>query len=127
MSTACECHGIDTTQRRIRGHLDEWDLPMCVRDELDAARAARPEADVECLAFRTSEDGREIRRVGPDSELFGNRDSGSMPPRLQPRDLLVLSVTATETTFERVRSVTHVLVARTTRRSRGTPGPSLTR
>ena len=69
--------------------------------------------DVTCISLRTLEGGREIARVGLDAELISEEGTPSVLSRLRPKDLLVLSVSVTETTFEAVRTVTHVLIART--------------
>jgi hypothetical protein len=93
-----------------------------VRDVLDAARAVRPDSDVMCIAFHTLESGREIARIGLGAELIGDRSAGSFAASLRRKDLLVLSVTVTETTFETVHTVTHVLITWTRRRIRSTSG-----
>jgi len=98
--------------------LHDEDLPECVRGALAGARAARPDGDVECISLRTLESGREIARIGLDAELIPDEGAPSVLSRFRPKHLLVLSVSVTETTFEAVRTVTHVLIARTT------PGPT---
>jgi hypothetical protein len=113
MPTPCGPIRLDSREPQGRDAVREPELPACVRDVLDAARRSRPEHDVTCLAFRTLEGGREIVRMGPDAELVSHPTAGSTAPGPRARDVLVLSVTVTETTFETVRSVTHVLVART--------------
>jgi hypothetical protein len=109
--------GSDSIQRQVGGAVCEPDLPTCVRNVLAGARAARPESDVTCIAFRTIENGREIARVGPDAEAISPQAGGSIASCLRAKDLVVLSVTVTETTFETVRTVTHELIARTRRAS----------
>jgi hypothetical protein len=96
----------------------EGDLPLCVRDVLRAARASRPESEVSCLAFRTFDDGEDIVRLGPSPQLLDEWNPASVLGRLPPKELLVISVAVAETTFERVRKVTHVLVARVRRATR---------
>ena len=98
----------------IRPAVSERKLPACVRDALGDARAARPGVELTCMSFHTHEDGREVVRIGEAADLF-DRDSTSA--RLHPKDVIVLSVTTTETTFDNVRTVTHVVVARLDRRS----------
>ena len=122
MCSLCTPSGIHDCQQRIRGTVREEELPMCVRDVLDVARAVRPDSDVMCIAFHTLESGREIARIGPGAELIGDRSAGSFAACLRPKDLLVLSVTVTETTFETVHTVTHVLITWTRRRIRSTSG-----
>lgn len=100
----------------IRRTVCEQKLPVCVRDALQASRAAHPEHDVTCIAFHTIDSGRAVAQMGPDAELIEDRNVASFLSRLRPKDLLVLSVTVTETTFETVHTVTHVLVARKERR-----------
>jgi hypothetical protein len=96
----------------------EQELPTCVRDVLEAARVSRPEHDVTCLAFHAQENGREIARMGPEPELLVGAGVGTVASPLHPKGLLVLTVAVTETTFETVHTVTHVLVARTQRSGR---------
>jgi hypothetical protein len=50
------------------------------------------------------------------------RVSSSASRHLRPKDVIVLSVVVTETTFETVHTSAHVLVARTERRARADPG-----
>jgi hypothetical protein len=115
MPTPCLPASLHSPQPQVRDAVREPELPACVRDVLDAARRSRPEHDVTCLAFRTLEGGREIVRIGPDAEVVSHPTAGSTASGPRARDVLVLSVTVTETTFETVRSVTHVLIARTRR------------
>lgn len=99
LSTGCAgCTG------HRRAGFREAELPACVRGALEAARAARPDRDLVCLSYRTHSGGQQIVTIGADMPC--TRDP------LQPKDVIVLSVTATETTFDEVESVTHVLVAR---------------
>ena len=102
MSLACEAvdHGI----------ICERDLPPCVREALHAARLARPYSALTCVAFRTLSGGHEITHLEPDARLDPARVS-SIFQHLRKKDVLVLSVTIAETTFETVDIVTHVLVA----------------
>src|SRR4029453_1447294 len=58
------------------GNVDERKLPTCVREALDAARAARPECQVTCVAFRTIEGGTETVRLEPQLELVTDLNSG---------------------------------------------------
>jgi hypothetical protein len=109
MQTFTSCVDCAATRRTA---LREADLPACVRDLLQAARAARPDVDLICLSYRLRSGGQEIVRIGSDAACTAAWRGGSACPPLHPRDVLVLSVTATETTFEDVRTVTHVLVAR---------------
>ena len=104
---------IDDWQRQSCAGVCERELPTSVRDVLEAARASRPEHDVTCIAFHAQENGREIARMGPERELLVGAGVGTVASRLHPKGLLVLTVAVTETTFETVHTVTHVLVART--------------
>ena len=97
----------------IPATLHEEDLPACVREVIAASRAARPDRVVTCVSLRTLEGGRETARLGLDAELIPEEGVPSILSRLRPKDLLVLSVSVTETTFEAVRTVTYVLIART--------------
>jgi hypothetical protein len=63
----------------------------------------------------TMSDGREIAPSEPDAGRGSPASVSSILRRLHAKDLLVLSVTVTETTFETVATVTHVLVALTSR------------
>jgi hypothetical protein len=101
----------------IRPAISERKLPACVRDVLGDARAARPGVELTCLSFHTREDGREVTRIGEAAELFDRSHGGSPSTPLHPKDVIVLSVTTTETTCDNVRTVTHVVVARLDRRS----------
>ena len=89
---------------------------MCVREVLHACRVAQPDSEVTCIAFHTLDSGQEVTRMGP---------APSFPSRLPPKDVLVLSVTVTETTFESVHTVTHVLVVRKQQRPPPARGPRL--
>jgi hypothetical protein len=104
-------HETEEGQRHGSGRVREQELPACVRDVLEAARASRPDHDVTCISFRTQDKGREIARMGPELELIAG--ASWVSSRLHPKTVLVLSVAVTETTFENVHTVTHVLVART--------------
>lgn len=88
----------------------ERDLPACVRDVLEATRAAHPARDLICLSYRVHAGGQQIVEIEAEAECARGRGTGACP--LHARDVLVLSVTTTETTFDDVRSVTHVLVMR---------------
>jgi hypothetical protein len=90
--------------------ITEWALPANLRELLQAARAARPEHDVICLSYHVHENGREVVRMGSSSDPTELRTPCST--RLQAKDVIVWSVSATETTFDAVRTVTHVLLAR---------------
>ena len=105
--------GVQGREREIRRMVREQELPACVRAVLDDARAARPQNEVTCIAFYTIESGHEVARMGPETELISGRCDDVSSARLRRKDVLVLSVTVTETTSQAVRTVTHVLVART--------------
>jgi len=107
-------------QRPSCDRVREDELPTCIRDTLDAARAGRPATEVTCISFRTLQDGQEIVQMGPPAELLNEGRAGRPSARVPAKELLVLSVTVTETTFDRVQSVSHVLVARV-RSTNGTP------
>jgi hypothetical protein len=113
MQTFTSCADCAATRRT---RLREADLPACVRDLLQAARTARPDVDLICLSYRLRSGGQEIVRIGSDAACTAAWRGGSACPPLHPRDVLVLSVTATETMFEDVRSATHVLVTRMLRK-----------
>jgi len=87
-----------------RAGFPEADLPACVRGVLEGARAARPDRDLICLSYRSHSGGQQIVTMAADMPCTS--------VLLQPKDVIVLSITATETTFEEVESVTHVLVVR---------------
>jgi hypothetical protein len=91
---------------------------------LDAARASRPDSEVTCVAFRTIAGTQDAVRVGPSPQLGREWNARSARDRLRRKELLVLSVTITETTFDSVRKVTHVLVARNRRKRAVTPQPT---
>ena len=110
-------------QRQRCAGVCEQELPTCVRDVLEAARASRPEHDVICISFHAQENGREIARMGPEPELIVGADASTVASRLHPKGLVVLTVAVTETTFETVHTVTHVLIARTQRSGRRTGLP----
>jgi hypothetical protein len=112
-------------QRHSCGLVCEQELPTCVRDVLEAARTSRPQHDVTCISFHTQENGREIARMGPEPELIAGAGTSRVSSRLHPKDVLVLSVAVTETTFEGVQTVTHVLVVRTQPHSRGKSADSV--
>jgi hypothetical protein len=95
----------------------EQRLPPCVRDILDAARDGRPDAELTCISFHTRTDGRDIARMGVKPELIDDGRGSRAWPRVDARDLLVFSIAVTETTFESVQTVTHVLVSRMRSRS----------
>src|SRR4051794_38320290 len=81
----------------------EQDLPTCVRDVLDATRMARPDVEILCVSFRTLQEDQEIARMEPDPELMGcwcSRTAGSRPVA---KNVVVLSVSVTETSFDAVR------------------------
>jgi len=93
-------------------HVCEQFLPRCVQDVLEAARQARPDAHISCLSFSTRKDGRNIAQMGIDPALIDEGDRSMLPSPFRARELLVLSVVLTETMFDRVQTVAHVLVAR---------------
>ena len=101
-----------SSRQRCAGFCEQ-ELPTYVRDVLEAARASRPDHDVICISFHAQQNGREIARMGPERELLVGAGVGTVASRLHPKGLLVLTVAVTETTFETVHTVTHVLVART--------------
>ena len=84
---------------------------MCVRDVLNAARASRPDSEVICVAFSTMTRMHDAVRMQP-QQLVHGWNAGSSADRLRKKELLVLSVSVTETTFDGVCTVTHVLVVR---------------
>jgi len=55
---------LDACQPGGRGVLYESQLPSSLLDALREARAARPDRDVLCVAYRMEEDGREVARIG---------------------------------------------------------------
>jgi hypothetical protein len=97
--------------------VSERRLPACVRDALADARASRPGAQLTCISFHTRENGREIARLGPPEALFDACTNPAASTRLRPKDVLVLTVTTTETTFASVRTLTHVLIVVVEQRS----------
>jgi hypothetical protein len=101
----------------IHSTVCEQDLPACMRYVLAEARRSRPGTGVTCVSFHTHEDGREIARLGPPDEWFDSHITGTTSARFRPRNVLVLSVTTTETTFATVRTLTHVLVTLLERRT----------
>jgi hypothetical protein len=125
MELSRSAHEIEDCQRRSCGRVHEQELPACVRDVLEAARASRPEHDVICISFHTRENGPEFAGRGPDPELIAGAGTNTVWSPLHPKSLLVLSVAVTETTFESVQTVTHVLVARTRLHGRGKSAGSL--
>jgi hypothetical protein len=92
--------------------VDELLLPACVRDVLAAARASRPGQHLTCISFHTEDDGRQSQCMEPDPELIA-RMTANAASRLHRRNVLVLSVKVTETTFDSVHTRTHVLVTET--------------
>jgi hypothetical protein len=93
--------------------LSESRLPPSLLDALREARAARPDRDVSCVAYRMEEDGLEVARIG--SACDGPDRAGRAEPgsQIRAKDVIVVSVVVIETTFERVKRVSHTLVART--------------
>jgi hypothetical protein len=89
----------------------EQDLPTGIRGLLNAARRARPDSDVLCMSFRIVENNREVALMEVAPEIISRWSAGPIDARPRPKDLLVLSMTVTETTFENVRTISHVLVA----------------
>jgi hypothetical protein len=96
--------------------LREQELPAAVRDALAAARAARPGADVLCLCFHTIEGNHDIVRLTVAGLLAEANGDGPVILGLRRKDVLVLTVTVTETAADRVQTITHVLVTRLRRR-----------
>jgi len=90
----------------------ETQLPPCLRDALAEARATRPDRDVLCLAYRAEEDGREVARIPPLPSVFDRLCRSKPGSQLRAKNVVVVSVVVTETTFEQVKSVAHTLVAR---------------
>jgi hypothetical protein len=97
---------------RFEHSVAEHNLPPVVRALMDAARAAQPERDLTCVAFRTVENSAEVTRMGVGPGLLAS-DGESPIAGIRAQDLLVMSVTVSETTFRTVRTVHHILVART--------------
>ena len=117
--------GLDACQSGDCGAFCETQLPSSLRDALAEARATRPDRDVLCLAYRTEEDGREVARIAPVTDVFDHL--GRSEPRLQLRakNVVVVSVVVIETTFERVKRVAHTLVALTEPRAPSQPADRL--
>ena len=90
----------------------EEDLPIYMRDVLYAARASRPDREVTCIAFHTLDGTRHNVRLEPSPQLIDDWTASAIAARLRPKELLVLSVTVSETTFDNSRTLTHVLVAK---------------
>jgi len=101
---------LDACQPGCRGVLYESQLPSSLLDALREARAARPDRDVLCVAYRMEEDGREVARIG---FAFDCVELPETFAQIRAKDLIVVSVVVIETTFERVKRVSHTLVART--------------
>jgi hypothetical protein len=101
---------LDACQPGCRGVLCESQLPSSLLEALRKARAARPDRDVLCVAYRTEEDGREVARIGSAFDCVELPDTFV---HIRAKDVIVMSVVVTETTFERVKRVSHTLVART--------------
>jgi len=81
--------------------LCEGRLPAPLREVLRLAREARPQHRLCCLVFHSEQDGRQVARLGP-----------TCAAGLHAKEVMVLSVTVTETTNEEVRTVSHTLVIR---------------
>jgi len=92
--------------------LREQELPASIREALAGARAARPGADVLCLCFHTIEGNHDIVRLTVAGLLAEANGDNQVILGLRRKDVLVLTVTVTETAFDRVQTVTHVLVTR---------------
>jgi hypothetical protein len=121
MGTADDRSTSGACQQGGCGIFCEKKLPAPVREVLSLTRGAQPDRDVICVAFRTQENGREVGRMGP---MLDELEHVSSPSRhLRAKDVIVLSVVVTETTSERVRTLSHVLVARTERRDLVDPAP----
>lgn len=101
---------LDACQAGCSGVLCESQLPSPLLDALREARAARPDRDVLCFAYRMEEDGREVARIGSAFDCVELPDTFV---HIRAKDVIVMSVVVTETTFERVKRVSHTLVART--------------
>ena len=101
---------LDACQAGCSGVLCESQLPSPLLDALREARAARPDRDVLCFAYRMEEDGREVARIG---SAFDCVELPETFAHIRAKDVIVISVVVTETTFERVKRVSHTLVART--------------
>jgi hypothetical protein len=113
---------IDACQPGGCGVLCERQLPSSLRDALRNARAARPDRDVLCVAYRMEEDGREVARTGPVSDGFDRVGRAESSSHIRAKDIIIVSVVVTETTFERVKRVSHTLVTRTQARAPVTVG-----
>jgi hypothetical protein len=96
-----------------------------LRDALAEARATRPDRDVLCLAYRAEENGREVARIPPLPSVFDRLCRSKPGSQLRAKNVVVVSVVVTETTFERVKSVAHTLVARIEPRDSSEPAESL--
>lgn len=120
MDAACSQGGNDS-RNQTHATVPEQLLPACVRKVLDAARTARPECELACIAFRTLEDERVVARIGP-GDGFADGSLRGASSTIRPKNVLVLTVSVTETTFETVRTITHVLVTVSRRRIPGRPG-----
>ena len=94
------------------GAVREDELPPPMRMALESARAARPGRQLACVAFYTCDNGREVARMGPEPAILDGT-AAFTSSLLAPKQLVVLSVTFTETTHSDVRTLTHVLVTRT--------------
>ena len=81
--------------------LCESRLPAPLREALRLARKARPQRQLCCLVFHSEENGRQVARLGP-----------TCAAGLRANEVMVLSVTVTETTNEEVRTVSDTLVIR---------------
>jgi hypothetical protein len=89
--------------------LHEDQLPPQIRIMLEEARRSRPGDRVTPLSLMTYDKGQEIGYLGLSSSEF--YDLARTHSRLSARSLVVLSVTATETSADIVRTLEHVLVA----------------
>jgi hypothetical protein len=114
MGLRCEGTPLDYEQLGFET-VSEENLPICMRDVLYAARASRPDSEITCVAFRTFDDTHDLVRLGPSPELIHDWHGGSFADRLMRKELLVLSATVVETTYNSVRKVAHVLVTRVRR------------
>jgi hypothetical protein len=83
-----------------------------VQAVLSASRALRADSDILCLAFQTHRNGEVIQDLGPDPVALAPAIAGSRLTTLHRRDVIVLSIAVTETTFDRVDVVRQTLTAR---------------
>ncbi len=104
--------GLEPCHSSESGAFCETQLPPSLRDALAEARATRPDRDVLCLAYRAEEDGLEVACIAPLADLFDRLGRSEPGSQLRAKNVVVVSVVVTETTFEQVKKVAHTLVAR---------------